>query len=148
LPATPSARPPGCRKQEIDRFGKKLQAGAHFVMTQPIYQKTDLTDFLDEFGQCPVPILVGIMPLHSFKHAEYLHNEVPGISIPEPVRKAMEKAGEQGAQTGLELAEELLEEIRPICSGVYIVPSFGRYDDICTLTKRLKSKTRSQATAK
>jgi methionine synthase / methylenetetrahydrofolate reductase(NADPH) len=136
------------RQQEIDRFGKKLAAGAHFVMTQPIYQKTDLTNFLDDFGNCPVPILVGIMPLHSFKHAEYLHNEVPGISIPEPVRRAMEKAGEQGAQMGLELAEELLEEIRPICSGVYIVPSFGRYDDICTLTKRLKSKTRSQAATK
>jgi methionine synthase I (cobalamin-dependent)/5,10-methylenetetrahydrofolate reductase len=127
------------RQQEKDRFGKKLEAGAHFVMTQPIYQPSDLTDFLDEFGQCPVPILVGIMPLHSFKHAEYLHNEVPGISIPEPVRKAMERAGEEGARVGMELAEELMNEIRSICSGVYIVPSFGRYDDMCALVARMKS---------
>src|SRR5262249_7244546 len=67
------------RALELERFGKKLAAGAHYVMTQPIYQVSDLTNFLDEFGDCPVPILVGIMPLHSFKHAEYLHNEVPGI---------------------------------------------------------------------
>lgn len=129
------------RKLEMERFQKKVAAGAHFVMTQPIYQIRDLTDFLDDFGQCPVPILIGIMPLHSFKHAEYLHNEVPGITIPESVRQAMEKSGEQGAQVGLELAEELLAEVRKIAAGVYIVPSFGRYDDICTLVGRLKKKT-------
>jgi homocysteine S-methyltransferase len=127
------------RQQEKDRFAKKLEAGAHFVMTQPIYQPSDLTDFLADFGACPVPILVGIMPLHSFKHAEYLHNEVPGITIPEPVRRAMEKAGEEGARVGLELAEQLMDEIRPICSGVYIVPSFGRYDEMCTLVQQMKS---------
>jgi methionine synthase / methylenetetrahydrofolate reductase(NADPH) len=132
------------RAQEKERFGKKLEAGAHFVMTQPIYQPSDLTDFLDDFGNCPVPILVGIMPLHSFKHAEYLHNEVPGITIPEPVRRAMEKAGEEGAQVGLQLAEELMTEIRPICSGVYIVPSFGRYDDMCTLVQRMKAAVPSR----
>ncbi len=128
------------RRQEMERLAKKLEAGAHFVMTQPVYQRSDLTDFLDEFAECPVPILVGIMPLHSFKHAQYLHNEVPGISIPEPVRNAMEKAGEQGAQVGLELAEELLEDVRSICSGVYLVPSFGRYDDMCTLVERVKHR--------
>lgn len=126
------------RQLEIERFRKKLDAGAHFVMTQPIYQLSDLTDFLNDFGECPVPILVGIMPLHSFKHAEYLHNEVPGISIPEHIRKAMEKAGDQGAEVGLVLAEELLEEIRPLAAGVYLVPSFGRHDDMCKLTQRIK----------
>ncbi len=80
------------RKQEIESFKRKLDAGADFVMTQPIYQKSDLTDFLEAFGDCPAPLLVGIMPLHSFRHAEYLHNEVPGISIPEHIRKQMEKA--------------------------------------------------------
>ena len=129
------------RALEMERFRNKLAAGAHFVMTQPIYQKSDLTNFLDDFGNCPAPILVGIMPLHSHKHAEYLHNEVPGISIPDKIRKAMEKAGEEGARIGLELAEELLEEIRPIVRGAYIVPSFGRYDDICTFVKNIKSKT-------
>ena len=78
------------------------------------------------------------MPLHSTKHAEYLHNEVPGINIPAPIREAMTKAGDKGAQVGLELAEELLEEVKHVCQGTYLVPSFGRYDDMCTLTKRLK----------
>ncbi len=126
------------RKQEIERFKRKLGAGADFVMTQPIYEKADLTNFLDAFGDCPKPLLVGIMPLHSFRHAEYLHNEVPGISIPEHIRKQMEKAQEQGAEVGLELAMELLEEIRPFCQGVYLVPSFGRYDDMCKLLAKLK----------
>ncbi len=128
------------RALELERFAKKLAAGAHYVMTQPVYQASDLTDFLDEFGPCSVPILVGIMPLHSFKHAEYLHNEVPGISIPLPVRKAMEAAGDDGARVGLELACELLEDVRKIASGVYLVPSFGRHDDMCTMVKRIKDK--------
>jgi len=128
------------RAMEIERFTRKIEAGAHFVMTQPIYQLSDLTDFLDEFGTLHLPLLVGIMPLHSSKHAEYLHNEVPGISIPENIRQAMAEAGEQGSQMGLELAEQLLEQVRHICQGTYLVPSFGRYDDMAALVTRLKSK--------
>jgi len=144
---TPTSLSIGCalnltvenRSKERERFARKLDAGANFVMTQPIYQVSDLTDFLDEFGTCPVPILVGIMPLHSSKHAEYLHNEVPGINIPDEIRQSMAKAGDQGARVGLELAEKLLEEVRPICEGTYLVPSFGRYEDMCTLVDRVKS---------
>lgn len=129
------------RALEIERFSKKIEAGAHFAMTQPLYQLSDLTDFLDEFGNCPIPIVAGIMPLNSFKHAEYLHNEVPGITIPQHVRDQMLKAGDEGARVGLELSTELLEEIRPLISGVYLVPSFGRYDDICQLTRKLKAES-------
>lgn len=135
------------RQEEIDRFAKKLDAGAHFAMTQPIYQVSDLTDFMEKFGDCPVPIVVGIMPLHSFKHAEYLHNEVPGISIPKGVREAMEKAGDQGAVVGLSLAEELLLEVAPICQGTYLVPSFGRYDDMCGLVSRVKQRLQAGISA-
>jgi homocysteine S-methyltransferase len=116
-------------------------------MTQPIYQVSDLTDFLDDFGPCPVPILVGIMPLHSHKHAEYLHNEVPGITIPQPIRDAMEKAGDEGAAVGLKLAEELLDEVSAHCQGTYLVPSFGRYDDAAIFVKRIKDKLKQPATA-
>lgn len=135
------------RALEKERLRKKLDAGAHLIMTQPIYQLSDLTDFLDDFGPCEVPILAGVMPLHSSKHAEYLHNEVPGISIPEHVRKAMEKAGDNGAKVGIELAEELLSEIRHVIAGIYLVPSFGRYEDICGMVTRLKSQSK-KATAK
>lgn len=126
------------RQMEIDRFSKKIEAGAHYAMTQPLYQVSDLTDFLDDFGNCPIPIIAGIMPLNSFKHAEYLHNEVPGITIPDHVRNAMAKAGDEGARIGLDLSEQLLEELRPYIAGVYLVPSFGRYDDICQLVRKLK----------
>ena len=128
------------QKQEIDRFNRKLDAGADFVMTQPIYQASDLTDFLAKFGDCPAPLLIGIMPLNSFRHAEYLHNEVPGISIPEHIRKQMEKAQDQGAAVGLELSLSLIEEVRHLCQGVYLVPSFGRYDDMCQLLNKIKNK--------
>lgn len=128
------------RALEKERFKRKLDAGADFIMTQPIYQVNDLTDFLDDFGECPVPVLVGIMPLHSSKHAEYLHNEVPGITIPRKIRQAMAKAGDQGAVVGLELAQALLEQMRKLCQGTYLVPSFGRYEDMCTLVSRLKQK--------
>lgn len=133
------------RELEITRVRKKIEAGAHLVMTQPIYQMSDLTDFLDDFGPCPIPILAGIMPLHSSKHAEYLHNEVPGITIPEHVRDAMAKAGEDGAAIGIRLSEELVEEIRPIIAGIYLVPSFGRYDDICGMVQRLKASAPTTA---
>jgi len=133
------------RGEEIARFRKKIDAGAHFTMTQPIYQIQDLTRFLDDLGDCPIPILVGIMPLHSFKHAEYLHNEVPGITIPQHIRDAMEKAGDDGAKVGMQLAEELLEELRPLCQGTYLVPSFGRYDDMCALVRRLRTRVSESA---
>lgn len=127
------------RQLEIKRFRQKIEAGAHFAMTQPLYQLSDLTDFLEDFGDCPIPLVAGIMPLNSFKHAEYLHNEVPGITIPDHVRKEMSVSGEEGARVGLELAEELLAEIKPLLAGVYLVPSFGRYGDICALTRKLKN---------
>jgi len=128
------------RKTEMERLRKKLDAGAQFIMTQPLYQISDLTDFLADFGETNVPILIGIMPLHSHKHAEYLHNEVPGITIPQAIRDEMEKAGDEGAVVGLRMAEELLDQARNFCQGTYLVPSFGRYDDMATLVKRLKSK--------
>ncbi len=128
------------RRMEKERFRQKLEAGAHFVMTQPIYELSDLTAFLEDFGDVPVPILVGVMPLHSAKHAEYLHNEVPGITIPAHVRSAMQTAGEEGARVGLELAGKLIEELRCVVRGIYLVPSFGRYDDMCTLVSSIKDR--------
>jgi 5,10-methylenetetrahydrofolate reductase len=135
------------RANELKRLRAKLDAGAHFIMTQPIYQIGDLTDFLDEFGDCPVPILAGVMPLNSHKHAEYLHNEVPGISIPEKVRDAMKEAGDDGARVGIELAEDLLKEVAKVCQGTYLVPSFGRYDEMCQLIQKVRKNVEKAAPA-
>jgi homocysteine S-methyltransferase len=136
------------RALEIDRLRKKIDAGAHIIMTQPLYQLSDLTDFLEDFGDVPIPILAGIMPLNSFKHAEYLHNEVPGITIPDHIRKEMELAGDEGARVGVEQSEKLIEELRPLIAGIYAVPSFGRYDDLCAMVKRLKAGAAQPAAPK
>ena len=127
----------------MERLRKKVEAGAHYIMTQPVYKLEDLADFIAKIGPLPrdLPIIVGIMPLHSSKHAEYLHNEVPGITIADDIRQAMADAGEAGARVGLDLAEKLLHDIMDagLCQGVYLVPSFGRYEDMAQLVSRIKS---------
>ncbi len=124
-------------EHEFERLGRKLAAGAAFIMTQPLYAQEPLLRLLDRMhGPPPVPILLGLMPLYSYRHALYLHAEVPGISIPEEVREAMRKAGEHGLEVGLALAEELLERLRPAVHGVYLVPSFGKVAPIAALLRR------------
>ncbi len=124
---------------EIEKYHRKLQAGAHFIMTQPIYELAPLTRFLKRVGKPPIPLMLGCIPLHSSRHAEYLHNEVPGITIPEQVRERMRRAGEHGHEEGLRLAQELLTEARELIQGVYLMPSYGRYDVVSALTQMLQT---------
>lgn len=124
---------------EIEKYRRKLQAGAQFIMTQPIYELAPLTRFLKRVGKPPVPLILGCIPLHSSRHAEYLHNEVPGITIPDNVRERMRLAGERGHDEGLLLAQELLSEARELIQGVYLMPSYGRYDVVSTLTRMLQT---------
>jgi methionine synthase / methylenetetrahydrofolate reductase(NADPH) len=115
---------------ELDRFRRKLEAGAQFVMTQPVYELEAWERFLERMGGSPgIPILVGILPLQSFRHAEFLHNEVPGIQVPEWIRSRMHEAGNEGQRVGVELARDLLGRCRSSANGVYLMPSFGRYEN-------------------
>jgi methionine synthase I (cobalamin-dependent)/5,10-methylenetetrahydrofolate reductase len=124
---------------ELARFRAKLAAGAHFVMTQPIYDLAPLERFFARFGPVDVPVLLGVMPLHSSKHAEYLHNEVPGISIPDEVRARMREAGERGREVSIELTRAIVTEARArgLIQGCYLVPSYGRYDLVGELAHEL-----------
>ena len=94
--------------KEWDRLERKLEAGAHLVMTQPLYSESQVEAMLREarrrFGPrgIPVPVLLGVLPLVSARHAEFLHNEVPGITIPDEARAAMRAAGERGSEVGIE----------------------------------------------
>lgn len=116
-------------EDEVRRLKAKLAAGAHLVMTQPIYDVRVWTDFLKLFGEpIPVPVLVGILPLQSSKHAEFLHNEVPGITLTDRARERMRLAGADGRREGVKMAQELLAQLREHAQGVYIMPSFGRYE--------------------
>ena len=81
-----------------------------------------------EAGGSPVPVLVGILPLHSSRHAEFLHNEVPGITIPDGVRARMRQAGESALRAGIEMAQELVNDVRARYAGAYLMPSFGRFE--------------------
>jgi len=125
------------RDSEIEKFWRKIDAGAQFIMTQPIYELAPLLRFLDRVGRPPIPLILGCIPLHSSRHAEYLHNEVPGITIPDDVRMRMRAAEEHGHEEGLKLAEELLAAARGMVQGVYLMPSYGRYDIVSELTKML-----------
>jgi methionine synthase I (cobalamin-dependent)/5,10-methylenetetrahydrofolate reductase len=127
-------------EQEIAKYRRKIEAGAHFIMTQPIYELAPLTRFLERAGKPPIPMLLGCIPLHSSRHAEYLHHEVPGFSIPDDVRARMLAAGEHGHEEGLKIAQELLKEARSMVQGVYLSPSYGRYDVVGKLTRMLRTQ--------
>ncbi len=130
---------------ELGRLEQKLAAGAHLVMTQPIYDRSQWERLAEGIERrwgtprLPVPILVGVLPLHSSRHAEFLHNEVPGITIPDRIRAAMRAAGDRGAELGLELAMELLADLRTRSDGTYLMPSFGRYEMAAELVRRIRS---------
>ena len=130
-------------ESEIEKYLSKIEAGAHFIMTQPIYELTPLVRFLERVGQPPIPLILGCIPLHSSRHAEYLHNEVPGITIPDDVRQRMRMAGEHGHEEGLKLAQELLNVARSMVQGVYLMPSYGRYDVVSTLAQMLQMQPTS-----
>ncbi len=129
--------------QEIKNLQRKLRAGADFFVTQPIYRPQDGTDFLARYeakaGKLQKPVLAGILPLVSLKHAIFLNNEVPGISIPEKTIKRLERAGEQAAQEGVRIAVELIEQIKPWAQGMYIMPQFNRFDLIAEMIEQVKS---------
>jgi methionine synthase I (cobalamin-dependent)/5,10-methylenetetrahydrofolate reductase len=124
---------------EFKRYQSKIEAGAHFIMTQFIYDLEPLRQFYRRFGKPPVPIIHGIQPLYSYKQAEFLHNEVRGVSIPLEIRERMRAAGDRSREVGLEIAHELVKTARDegLIQGCYIVPSFGRYDLVSDLAVSL-----------
>jgi homocysteine S-methyltransferase len=110
---------------ELERFQQKLEAGAQFAMTQVLFDLSYLDDFIARFGgTCPIPLLVGIFYVRSYQLALRLHNEVPGIVVPDHVQARLRDAGPNAAETGLALARELLEASRERAAGVYVIPPF------------------------
>jgi methionine synthase / methylenetetrahydrofolate reductase (NADH) len=128
---------------EWDRLERKIAAGAHLVMTQPLYSIEQVEVMFAEacrrFGPSgfPIPLLLGVLPLQSSRHAEFLHHEVPGITIPDATRAALRAAGEHGAEVGLRLTEELLDAVGDRVAGTYVMPSFGRYEQAAELVRRI-----------
>ena len=130
---------------EWDRLERKVAAGAHLIMTQPLYSaeqvETMFTQAIRRFGPTgfPIPVLLGVLPLQSARHAEFLHHEVPGITIPDATRAALHEAGDRAAEVGLRITEELLAVVGDRVAGTYIMPSFGRYEQAAELVRRLRA---------
>ena len=121
-------------EEEIRRFFAKVEAGAHFAMTQPIFDPSHWHAFLKKIGgKSPIPVLVGLWPLTSYKQALRLNNEVPGIVIPEATLKHMEAAGAAARDCGFELTRRMLEWARAEMPGAYLIPPFKRYEEVLEL---------------
>ena len=124
--------------EELRRFYLKVEAGAHFAMTQPIFDPEHWEEFLRRMGEkSPIPILVGLWPLSSYKQALRLHNEVPGIVIPEALLKQLESSGASARDLGFALGRRLLDWARGARNsgivGAYLIPPFKRYEEILDL---------------
>jgi methionine synthase I (cobalamin-dependent)/5,10-methylenetetrahydrofolate reductase len=116
---------------EIERFHAKIDAGAHFAMTQPLFDPEHWYAFVKKLGsKPPIPVLIGIWPLNSYKQALRLNNEVPGIVIPEPLLKSLEAAGAAARDRGFECAREMLTWSRTELAGAYLIPPFKRYEEV------------------
>jgi methionine synthase / methylenetetrahydrofolate reductase(NADPH) len=116
---------------EIERFHAKVDAGAHYAMTQPLFDPQHWYGFVKKLGGKPaIPILIGIWPLNSYKQALRLNNEVPGIVIPQPLLKSLESAGASARDRGFECAREMLAWSRTELAGAYLIPPFKRYEEI------------------
>jgi homocysteine S-methyltransferase len=117
-------------EKEVRRLEEKVKAGAEYVMTQPIYEPKTLERFFSMIRHLEVPLLVGILPLYSHRNAEFLHNEVPGMSIPDDIRERMRQAGsgEKAQAEGVNVAQEATLAAREMAQGVYIMPPFNKVE--------------------
>jgi homocysteine S-methyltransferase len=117
-------------EEEIRRLRLKVESGAEVVFTQPVYDLDTLDKFLGMIEDLPVPLMIGLLPLASHRNAEFLHNEVPGMSIPDPIRERMRKAGSgtEAQDEGIAIAREAVDACKDRARGFYVMPPFGRHD--------------------
>src|SRR3990172_6887206 len=117
---------------EVKNLRRKIKSGADFILTQPVFQPLLVEPFLKRYTELSspieIPILVGVLPLFIPRHAAFLHNEVPGIEIPEEIHTRLKKAGESAPQTGIRIALEMIDQMRSWAGGIYLMPAFNRYD--------------------
>lgn len=116
-------------EEEIRRFEWKVEAGAEYAITQPVFDTEQLRTFLDKISHVRIPIIAGIWPLVSYRNAEFLHNEVPGVNVTQEIlermRMASEKGKEEARDEGIAIARESLRDVRDVIAGVQVSAPFG-----------------------
>ena len=111
---------------EVERFRQKVEAGARYAMTQVLFDSSYLESFLERVGGSPIPLLVGVWPIRSLELALRVHNETPGIVVPDHVQERYRRAGADAAAEGLAIARELIAAARDLAAGIYVVAPFRR----------------------
>ena len=114
--------------RELRVLDRKVENGAKFLLTQPVYDQETVISIAQRLGGFPRPLIMAVLPLRSVRHARFLHHEVPGIVIPDAIMDRMERAGDGAAAEGLAISRELLLAVRPHIGGVYFIPPFGRFE--------------------
>ncbi|MEO8376938.1 MAG: methylenetetrahydrofolate reductase, partial [Candidatus Sumerlaeota bacterium] len=127
---------------EIRRLEMKMEAGANYILTQPVYDFALYERFHSRVERLRVPILLGILPLASFRNAEFLTKEVPGMHVPEPIRKRLQACNdkESARLCGIDIAREALEQALPTIHGTYIMPPFNRVDSALAVLEVARSR--------
>ena len=126
-------------EREIERYYRKIDAGAEFAITQPVFDAQPLLRFLERAaGLRPVPVIAGIWPLVSLRMAEFMKNEVPGVYVPDAVVDRMAKCDtkESALEEGTAIARELLEALKGAVGGVQLSTPFGKIDDAMSILGR------------
>ncbi|MDY6846062.1 MAG: methylenetetrahydrofolate reductase, partial [Chloroflexota bacterium] len=134
---------PSKPEREMHVLHKKLRSGADFFLTQPVFDLARARKFIEMYrnlyGPISVPILVGILPLVTDRHARFLHNEVPGISIPDAIQQRMSNSGEDSASEGARIAVELIQDLKSDFQGVYFMPAFNRFDMVAGIIDTIRA---------
>ncbi len=119
-------------ERECRLLKRKIGSGAAFALSQPVYGLDPLRRFRrayeERFGELRLPILAGVLPLLSARHAEFLHNEVPGVVIPQAMTERIRRAGPRADREGVRMATDLVAQLRTEAAGIYLMPQFGRFD--------------------
>lgn len=126
-------------KREIERFRQKVKAGAEFVITQPVFDERMLFDFLARIEDFKIPVIAGIWPFTSYKNAEFMANEVPGVVVPDEILARMSKATtkEEGKKIGIEIAREMIEKIQPRVAGLAVSAPFGNVEIVLAVLGKI-----------
>jgi homocysteine S-methyltransferase len=129
--------------REIRVLKKKLASGADFALGQAIFDPDRIHRFHERYEELEgkpfdLPVLVALMPLYGLKQARFLHNEVPGIIIPDSIFERIADAGDDAPQEGVKIAQELIDQMHDLVQGAYIIPSFGRYDLAAEVVAHIK----------